>query len=463
MKFVTHLKTLIIAFSFLYPTLIIKAQNYDHHFIERITSADSIKNLFNGTTLKEIEKWSVLNLDHKFFIVDSTEFYRNQVKTLNTNFRKYMEHVMSLKFINSNPEIQYKPTLIKDQILYDTQGYLKTLSTQSFYDKKLNTGFNMKKINERFFFEEPHLVKFVWKTIPEPHRLITDRKHLDKRSAREAIMSMLEETISRPEKLEKKIKPKGPWTIGGIESIQLSQAYLENWSKGGENSIALQSDLKFSANYKKNKNEWENFVRHKIGIISSESYQTQINNDQIEANSKYGLKASKKWYYSSLFNFKSQFFNGYNNKERESITSSFMSPAYFTLAIGMDYKKNKNFTLLLSPFTSKITFVLDTAKVNQTDYKISKDKKASFNSGASIVNIINWEISTELNLKSNLDAFIGYFNEESITQVDWELIFDMRINRYLSTTINTQLRYFTNESEKIQLKEYFAINFNYKF
>ena len=217
------------------------------------------------------------------------------------------------------------------------------------------------------------------------------------------------------------------------------------------------------ANYKKDKIEWENYARHKVGFLNSESYPVQINTDNITANSKYGLRASKKWYYSFVFDFNSQLFNGYNNKKRETIISGFMSPAYFTFAVGMDFKQSPDFTLLLSPLTSKITYVKDTAKVDQTRYKIDEDKKSAFSTGASLTNNFNWKISTELNLRYKLDAYLGYFDKDPIKQVDWELIFDMRINKNLSTRINTQLRYFSNESEKIQFREFFAINFSYKF
>lgn len=410
------------------------------------------------------KKWSMSNLDHKFFVVDSATFHHYQVLNINTNFRKYKEFTMSLKFyIDSSLAIKYQPSLINEQILYSDNGHLKTLTENKDFSKFFGSEFSLKKRREQLFIENPGLVKYAWKTIPEPHRLITDRRHLRKRSAEEGIQALLTKEISKPDKLNEKKKKQGPWTYNGIESVQLSQAYLDNWTRGGENSITLVSDLLLKANYKLNKHEWENFARHKIGVVSSESYATQINTDKIELNSKYGMKASKKWFYSALFNFKSQFFNGYNNKNRETITSGFMSPAYLTLAVGMDFKKDNNFTLLLSPLTAKLTWVMDTAKVDQTRYKIAADRKAIFINGASIVNDINWVISTELSLKSSIDAFVGYLSKDAFTQVDWELIFNMRINKFLSTRINTQLRYFDNESDKIQLKENFTVSFNYKF
>ncbi|GAF03150.1 DUF3078 domain-containing protein [Saccharicrinis fermentans] len=441
-----------------------KAQTLDQAFDIAIKNIKKTGNL-SDTIKKRSEYWSSLHLDHRFFIVDSTRFAKNQIRTLNPDYWQYKDYVMSLKFYpNPDMEIKYKPTLIKEQLLYTSKGYFDILNKGSDFDQMLGPLFNSKKKNEEFFINHPKLVKHVWKTIPEPHRLITDRKHLARRSAREGIERLLSGKVDSPNKLDKRIKKNGPWTMSGIENIQFSQAHLVNWAKGGENTIALQSDLLLKANYKKDKIEWENYGRHKVGILSSESYEAQVNTDQITANSKYGIKASQKWYYSGVFDFKTQFFNGYNNKDRETIISGFMSPAYFTFAIGMDYKPNKNFTLLLSPITSKITYVKDNEKVDPTRYNVDEDKHAAYNTGASIVNNLNWNISTELNLKSQLEGFIGYAGKDALTQVDWELTFDMRINRFLSTRINTQLRYFTNEADKkIQFKENFAVNFSYKF
>lgn len=413
---------------------------------------------------KRTNYWTSFNMDHKFFILDTTTFRKNQVMTLNTNYWKYKEYVMSLKFYpNKDLSIKYEPTLVRSKLLYDKRGYLDIMSAGSNFNDSVGEVFSMTKRNESFFIYNPSLVKHVLKTIPEPHRLITDRKHLDKRSAEEGISRLLNGRIDSPSKLDKTIKKKGPWTYSGIENIQLSQAYLSNWTKGGENSIALQSDLLVRANYKMDKVEWENYARHKVGILNSESYPVQVNTDNIIANSKYGIRASKKWYYSFVFDFNSQLFNGYNNKKRENIISGFMSPAYFTFALGMDFKQSKEFTLLLSPLTSKITYVKDTAKVDQEKYKIDKDRKTAYNTGASLTNNFNWKISTELNLRYKLDVFIGYFDKDPTKQIDWELIFDMRINQYLSTRLNTQLRYYSNESDKIQFREHFAINFSYKF
>lgn len=469
-KHITHsnISTPLLIAIFVFSLQTAKSQSWTktvdplNEYTGKVNNKGSIS--LNDSINKRTNYWTSFQLDHKFFILDTITFRKNQVMTLNTNYRKYKGYVMSLKFYPAKDfNIKYEPKLVHSKLLYDQRGYLDIMSAGSNFNDSVGEVFNINKRNESFFIYKPYLVKHVLKTIPEPHRLITDRVHLDKRSAEEGLSRLLSDRIDSPSKLDKTVKENGPWTYSGIENIQLSQAYLTNWTKGGENSVTLQSDLLIRANYKMDKIEWENYARHKVGILNSESYPVQVNTDNIMANSKYGIRASKKWYYSFVFDFNSQLFNGYNNKKREKIISGFMSPAYFSFALGMDFKQSKDFTLLLSPLTSKITYVKDTAKVDQTNYKVDSDRKSAFSTGASLTNNFNWKISTELNLRYKLDAYLGYLDKNPIKQIDWELIFDMRINQYLSTRLNTQLRYFTNESDKIQFREYFAINFSYKF
>ncbi len=462
-------KTIVLLISILALPVLLKAQNQQYnsnnstdyivkHF--RTKPIYESNNYFSEKLTHRINKWKAIPLDYKFFLEDSTTFSTQQSLTLKTDFRSYEEFALDLMYYTPrNNTIAYRPTLVKKELLYDDSGYLHRMETDF---KKFNFGspFDFRKHNEKIFIQRPELVHYIWAKIPSPHRMIAENKHLSRKSARDGIRNLLPENIDKPKKLEKQVEDSGPWTISGKSSIAFSQTYLENWTQGGENTYTIASDLKISATYKKDKIEWESYIRDKMGIISNESYPTQVNTDLFRLYSKYGIQASKKWYYSTLFNFESQLFNV---KDDTIITSRLLSPAYFTLAFGMDFKKNANFTVMISPLTFKLNYVMDTVKVDQTDYSIDEDKKHAFINGASIENTWKWEISTELSLESTLDAFIGYLDPDPDTQIDWELIFNMRVNKYLSTKINTDLRYYTTEDKDIQWKEYLAISFNLSF
>jgi len=295
----------------------------------------------------------------------------------------------------------------------------------------------------------------------------TSSKFLDpevKQAIRLNKAEISEMLLDKREKLQKK---KTPWMYEGAENIQLSQIYLSNWVKGGESSISVLSDLRIKAIYKMEKYTWENFAIHQIGFVNQQNSKMRINDDLFELNSKFGLNASEKWYYSGFTNFKTQFFNGYtsDDKDKENPISAFMSPAYWTFAVGMDFKlKKHSFSLMISPLTSKLTIVLDTSKVDQTRYGVPEGKKVEALNGGSIVNSFKWKINEDFLLNSNLSAFYQYFarsDEKKQVQFEWEMILNMRINVWLSTRLLTHLRYYTNESDKMQVKENLSLSFVY--
>jgi hypothetical protein len=377
---------------------------------------------------------------------------------------KLMLHAFDLKFRTpSYAPIRYNPVYLK--------AVLPQSQAQRFSVLKLHpetqfrfANVDLCQMSDSLAIYKPMLAKYRWAEIPSPHRYILDGILMDTKAADEAFRTRMEDNkIDTKKYLQKAPPPKSNWSYTGVESIQFSQNYLTNWAKGGENAVALLSDLRASANYKKGTIQWDNRAIHKLGVIANGSEDPRLNDDLIHMSSKLGVNASQKWFYSGLFDFKTQFFYGRDRTEERNIVSGFMAPAYLTFAIGMDYKRDNNFTMLLSPITSKITMVLDTAHVSASRYKIEPGRVTSIISGASLTNSLKWKISHDYYLASEFDFFYGYLSDNPEIQFDWEIIFDMRINKYLSARINPRVRFFENESKKLQFKENFSIAFLYRF
>jgi len=369
-------------------------------------------------------------------------------------------------------EIKFRPSDFVNKNLNNHKAFMQSLQLSGIYQTVFDSVKPLRDVVHQFQIDHPAMVDLNWNDIPDPPRIKRDG-FLRKRSASEGINILLAKTEydTRPS-LDKVTMETGPWTFEGSEHVQLSQAHIANWVKGGESSVSLSSDLRAKAIYKKNKNEWESYITHKVGVLSTDDEKGRINDDLIELNSKYGLSASKKWYYSFLFNFKTQFFDSYeaDDKEHEKLpVSGFMVPAYFTFALGMDFKEGKKFTLLLSPITSKVTIVRDTVNYNAGKYIAADGKKTDVLNGLSVVSNLVQQISREIKITSKLDAFYEYLSKGDDAdnprqvQIDWEVILDMRINRFLSTRLLTEVKYFTNESNRVQFKENFNIAFRYTF
>ncbi|MDR2911391.1 MAG: DUF3078 domain-containing protein [Bacteroidales bacterium] len=322
---------------------------------------------------------------------------------------------------------------------------------------------------------KPWIVDNLWDEIPDPPKVRRRDTSKERRRFTETLGEAFKsETPALPGILSKVEIQKSKWTFTGSENISFSQVFVKNWVTGGQSSQSLLSDLRLSANYADGKTTLENSIIHRLGLISykleepseaGEMHNTQINEDLLELNNKYGLQAGKQWYYSLLFNLKTRIFNGYdaNDINKETPISAFMAPADLTIAAGMDYKTPNNFSLLISPITGKMTMVLDTATVDQTKYGIEENKRVSFQFGASITNRFSWQITQDIILTSAMNLFYNYIDKENRLKNDWDLIVDMRINIFLSARITANLKYYENESKDIQIRENMSVAFRYNF
>lgn len=265
------------------------------------------------------------------------------------------------------------------------------------------------------------------------------------------------------------------WKAGGNTALTFSQVSLTNWSAGGKNSVS--GNFKFSTflNYKKGKNAWENTLDVGYGLTQQGDENIVKTDDKVQFVSKYGHQASKKWYYTALADFKTQMDLGYKNPpDNEIMTSKFMSPAYLLLSLGMDYKPNDNFSLYVSPLTSKMTFVNDEELSNQGAFGVEPGDNLRSEFGASVKSIFKKENLIEnVNFKTRLDLFSNLGNHPERVDVEWETQFDFKVNSYLSANLGTTLLYDHDikyvDSEgvehgaRIQFKQLFGFGINYEF
>lgn len=377
---------------------------------------------------------------------------------------KYQPHSFYLLFkVQDLNEIKFHSSFsTKDNL----KSYKEMMSgTDGKYSNQLAGEAGIRQVMQNASVSNPLLVKYTWEEVPNPSQAFTEGWKIDKRKLDDRAIGKLSfDDIDTKRKIDKPKAEKSPWEFSGTEYLQLTQAYLENWVKGGESSVNLSSDLRFKAIYKNNKHEWESQGIHKIGILTSGETGRRLSDDIVDLSSKYGLKAANKWYYSFLTTFKTQLFYGYaaNDEKKENPLSGFMAPAYMQFIMGMDYKRD-GLSILLSPLTSIVTYVSDTAKIDQTRFKIPENKKSTSMNGFSITT--NWKknFTREISYTTRMELFYQYQAKDGQKRFDWENILDLKVNRYLSTRVLLQLRYFDNESDKFQIRENINIAFKYSF
>ena len=268
-----------------------------------------------------------------------------------------------------------------------------------------------------------------------------------------------------------------PWTLIGNGSLGFTQTTLSNWSKGGESALSMLLISKYIANYSKNKIKWENSAEIRYGVSQTPSRGLEKNEDKIEFQSRFGISAFKQWYYSGESNFKTQMANGYAFPNKITPISAFMAPGFLTVSLGLDYKPNKDFSLFLSPLTSKTTFVRDTVLIAPSKYGLLPGTKKLVEPGIIVKANWHYQLAENIGYDTKGEFFNNYKYPFQKVAVEWEQVLLMQINRFITTRIMTSLIYDYNtkfpilddkgavigKKPKLQAKELFTIGLTYKF
>ena len=270
------------------------------------------------------------------------------------------------------------------------------------------------------------------------------------------------------------------WKFNGSTSLNLSQLSLSNWAAGGDNSLSGNVLINLNANYAKEKTSWENKLVLGFGLIKQGDDPTRKSDDQIQFSSKFGLKASDKWFYSAMLAFNTQFAEGYDRPGEDDRVkiSNFMAPGYLNLALGMDYKPSDAFSLLLAPLAGKFTFVLDDELSAAGSFGLDPGDKSRAELGAYVKLAYVKEILKNVKLDTKIDLFSNYLDSPQHIDVNWDLLLTFKVNEYLAASLLTQLIYdydikfgedttgdgeFDTFSEKVQFKELFGLGLTYTF
>jgi hypothetical protein len=271
-----------------------------------------------------------------------------------------------------------------------------------------------------------------------------------------------------------------PWILGANTNLGFTQTYISKyWKKGGQSALSLLIILKGTANYSRadGKVKWENTAEIRNGYIQpgGENSELQKNDDRLELTSRFGVSAFKKWFYSAEINFETQFFRGYRypTKTYPDPISSFMAPAKTFMKLGLDYKPNKDFSLLLSPVTVKSVFVKDTMLIDQTRFGVDEGRKSFWEPGLNADLAFKKEITKEIIYSTRYKMFINYQEPLKKFDINWENQLNVKLTSYINMQMMLHMIYdddvlflvvkngVETEKPKLQLKQLATVGFTY--
>lgn len=273
--------------------------------------------------------------------------------------------------------------------------------------------------------------------------------------------------ISQTDSLPNNLKKYQGWRQTNNVGLDFSEVSFVNWNAGGSNSISALVRLRSLLDYKKDNFVWNNVVRARYGVNKQQDQKLRKTEDELEIISNLGYRKDTltNWYFSSRMNFKTQFSNGYNYPNTENPISRFMAPGYFFLGAGAEYGRNiEKLSFYFSPLTLKATFVLDQNLADAGSFGVEPavldaegnvlrhGKRVRTEMGILITNTYETEIFKNIKIINRLNLYTDYLNSFGNIDVDWEVVFDFKVNKNVSAVLGSHLRY-DNDVKIVEVDE----------
>ncbi|TDW99404.1 DUF3078 domain-containing protein [Dinghuibacter silviterrae] len=240
------------------------------------------------------------------------------------------------------------------------------------------------------------------------------------------------------------------WTVGALLGLTFAQASSSNWAAGAQDfTMSLNTADNFWAFYKKGRVSWDNTLTANYGFTNTTDLGLQKSSDLFDLLSRYGYQLdSGKWFISAMFDFRSQFTNGYNyyknqqGKDSNQLISQFMAPAYILLSPGVQYKPKDWFSLFLSPVSAR--WIVSTNKTLAPSFGIDTGKSVLFQFGAFASAIFNKSIAKNVVYTARLDLYSNYLKNFGDIDVYSTNQIAMKVNKVLTATYNLNIIYDDN-------------------
>jgi hypothetical protein len=255
-------------------------------------------------------------------------------------------------------------------------------------------------------------------------------------------------------------------------SLNLNQAsFSSNWKAGGTNAFGFNSLFNYRANYKKDRNSWDNDIDLAYGVVNSSGIGYRKTIDRIFLDTKYGYELGDIWSVFTALNFLSQFAKGYNYPEvgEAQLISGSFAPAFITAAVGLEYHPVDYFKVRIAPFSPRVTIVSDPERfittVGPEPYGVVPPKTTRFEwLGFSLMAEFDKQIYENVNLKWRYMGFANYETLEA-KRLDHRLDLDLiaKVGKYINVALGGILLYDYDQDSEAQLSQVFSLGFLYTF
>jgi hypothetical protein len=250
------------------------------------------------------------------------------------------------------------------------------------------------------------------------------------------------------------------WKHSVVAGLTLTQVAYTDWVGGGDNALAyaLSSDGKSIDEQER----WDWATTYKFGFG-----QTRLGNqglrkteDIIDVSTVYTYKLGTLINPYAAATFKSQFAKGFLYDETGTATevSKFLDPAFLTQSAGVGYQPTKEVKTRIGLALREI--ITDQFNQYADDPATAEVERTRVDGGMEWVTNLDWTLDDNMLLLSQLELFSPFkdFSEPVIRSTTG---LNMKVNSYITASMNLQLIREPRVSPRSQIKESIALGLRY--
>lgn len=254
------------------------------------------------------------------------------------------------------------------------------------------------------------------------------------------------------------------WAVGLVGGAALTQASFDNWSGGGQNSLAYKLSVEGSAERILGRIRQTHTGQFAFGQSKIGGEQIRKIDDLLRYSAKLAYLTASPFTLTASFDGRTQVAEGFDygsDPDAENRISAFFSPALLVESIGVGYEPQPWLRTQLG-LAAKQTIV--TASDVRTRYSLAPDESIRAEAGLSAAAQFERELLENVVLNSELDIFQAVlkptsegFEDNLDPDVRLKNLLTMKINEYLNLTGELELFYDRDLSAELQVRQTLAL------
>ncbi len=250
------------------------------------------------------------------------------------------------------------------------------------------------------------------------------------------------------------------WQNEVIAGMTLTQTQFDNWTAGGENSLAWQFNLNYKFVNDQASSNWATSGQLVYGTLKQNETAARKSVDEIKFESVYKYKLGFFVNPYAALNAETQMAAGYDyGTDTVTQISAYMDPGYFRESFGVGYQHEELVKTRLG-LSFKQTRTTDYPVPFADDPSTPEIETTRSEVGLESVTDMNWPLAENSQLSFKLELFTAFDGFDAM-DVSWDNLLSTKIGKVLSINFNLKLLYDEDLSAKRQLNQSLAFGLTY--